>query len=180
MRKYLFLFLLVILIVPCAAQNGICNLTPNDAPPFFGLKLQMSPAQVKTIFGKKLKLNVKRKGTFFQNFIDNPPPAFLSGVRALYLRFFDRKLYQIEVFYQNENERESAAPTEKETLEFINRLSADLNLPANDWETKDKRFYKLTCAGFSVAADRILNPRVELTDEAARVLFEEAEKIKKN
>lgn len=181
MKKYLFLFLIVTLIVPCAAQNGICDLTPNDAPTVFGLRLQMTPAQVKTVFGKKLKLNVKRKGTFFQNFIDKPPPAFLTGVRALYLRFFDRKLYQIEVFYQNEIERESAAPSEIKTTEFVNQLSANFNLPGiAAWDTKDKRYYKLTCDGFSLAADRVLNPHVELTDEAGRARFEEFQTTEKN
>lgn len=148
----------------------------RDAPAFFGLRLQMSPFEVKTVFGKSLKLKVKREGTFFQNFVDKKPPAFLPNVRALYLRFFDGKLYQIEIFYDEAN-RETARinpPTD-----MVNRLSANFNLPEIGWETKDARFYKLTCGGFSLAADDVLNARVELTDEAASALFEDAKKRKK-
>lgn len=133
----------------------------------------MSPAEVKTIFGRKLKLKVKREGTFFQNFTDKPPPVFLNGVRALYLRFFDRKLYQIEVFYANETaERETAAPSEAKAAEFAARLSASLNLPESSVWTNKFGEYELKCAGFSIAADRVLNPRVELTDDAARAVFQ--------
>lgn len=179
MRK--IIFLLLILCAPRAAfaqrETKICALTLRDAPAFFGLRLEMSPAEVKSVFGKSLKLKVKREGTFFQNFIDKKPPAFLPGVRALYLRFFDGKLYQIEIFYDKAN-RETAQinpPTD-----LVNRLSADFNLPEISWETKDARFYKLTCDGFLLAVDNVLNARVELTDEAARALFEDAQKRKKN
>ncbi len=179
MRK--IIFLLLILCAPRAAfaqrETKICALTLRDAPAFFGLRLQMSPAEVKTVFGKSLKLKIKREGTFFQNFIDKKPPAFLPGVRALYLRFFDGKLYQIEIFYDRAN-RETAqinSPTD-----LVNRLSANFNLPGiAAWTAKDARFYKLTCDGFSLAADNVLNARVELTDEAARALFEDAQKRKK-
>ena len=185
MKKFVLLLLIFFAALSSHAQQQqetkICALTLSESPSIFGLKLQMSPAEVKTIFGKNLKLKVKRKGTFFQNFIDKQPPAFLPGVRALYLRFFDRRLYQIEVFYENENKRETAQLTEKETTEFISRLSANLNLPEiTAWKTKDKIYYKLTCDGFSLAADTILNPHVELTNDAARALFEESQKTKKN
>lgn len=181
-RKYLFLISLPLsLTTICAAQQNdarkICALTLTDAPAFFGLKLEMTPIEVKNVFGKSLKLKVKREGTFFQNFIDKKPPAFLPNVRALYLRFFDRKLYQIEIFY-NEMKQESAqiqAPTE-----LVNRLSANLHLPEiAAWTAKDERFYKLNCAGFSLAADVVLNPRIELTDDAERARFEAARKSKK-
>lgn len=173
MKKYTILFLIVFSAASSvAAQPKTCDLTLREAPSLVGLRLEMSPAQVKTVFGKSLKLNVKREGTFFQNFVDKPPPAFLPNVSALYLRFFDRKLFQIEVFYKLGTERETAAPSEKETGDFVNRLSADLNLPPEAWASDDKRFYKLTCAGFSLAADRVLNPHVELTDEAARDAFQ--------
>ncbi len=161
--------MLSVLVIPCAAQET-CGLRLTDSPTFFGLRLEMTPAQVKSVFGKSLKLKVKREGTFFQNFIKKPPPAFLPNVRALYLRFFDRKLYQIEVFYESK--------IEKQTLEeFVNDLSANLNLPKNLWETVNGKS-KLDCAGFSLVADNVLNPRTELTDEAARLRFEESQKQK--
>ena len=169
MKKSIFLLLLLFLPISCAAQE-ICDLTLAGAPDFFNLKLGMSPAQVKNLFGKTLKVKVKKEGTFFQNFIDKPPPSFLPGVRALYLRFFDSRLYQIEVFYE--------AKSKKQTLaEFVDALSADKNLPVKLWETEYGKS-KLNCAGFSLVADNLLNPRVEMTDDAARARFEESQSRK--
>ena len=176
MKKYLLLLSLSIsLVSPCAAQDAEkCALTLSGAPTIFGLQLQMTPAEVKTVFGKNLKLKVKREGTFFQNFIGKKPPAFLPDVRALYLRFFDGRLYQIEIFY--DAAKPETAQIEAPTA-FVKRMAANLNLPAAAFQTaKDKRFYKLNCDGFSLAADDVLNPRVELTDDAARALFEESQK----
>ncbi|MDQ6786357.1 MAG: hypothetical protein M3033_06005 [Acidobacteriota bacterium] len=173
MKKFVLLLLLLLLLsvlaISCDAQET-CSLGLTDSPAFFNLKLGMTPAQVKSVFGKTLKLKVKREGTFFQNFITKPPPIFLPNVRALYLRFFDGKLYQIEVFYEAKNE--------KQTLEeFVNVLSANLNLPQRFWENENGKF-KLNCNGFSLVADNVLNPRTELTDEAARLRFEESQKPK--
>lgn len=182
MKKFIFLLLILLAASAADAQQSQaapkpCALSLNEAPSFFGLKLQMSPAEVKSASGKKLKVKVKREGTFFQNFIDKKPPVFLPNVRALYLRFFERKLYQIEIFY-DETIRETAQIHSPDA--FVNRLTANFNLPpAAAWTAKDERFYELTCDGFSLAADNVLNPRVQLTDEAARARFEAAQKEKK-
>ncbi len=167
--------MLLILAVPGAAQEK-CGLTVNDAPDFFGLKLGMTPARVKSVLGKSLKLKIKKEGTFFQNFITKPPPLFLPNVRALYLRFFDYKLYQIEIFYQSVNK--GAERDAQSLLRFVDVLSANKNLPAGFWEDFNGRF-RLNCAEFSLVADDVLNPRIELTDEAARARFE-AEQERKN
>lgn len=169
MKGFLLLLILLLPLSSSAAQET-CALTLKDAPSFFGLKLEMSPAQVKTVFGKSLKLKVKREGTFFQNFIDKSPPSFLPGVRALYLRFFDSKLYQIEVFYEATNKKQPLA-------EFVDILSENKNLPANFWENKNGK-YTLDCAAFSLVADNVLNPRTELTDKAAYARFEDSQKRK--
>lgn len=176
MKKFLFLlFLLPSLFAPCAAQEQ-CGLTSNEAPNFFGLRLNMTPAEVKGVFGKSLKLKIRKQGVFFQNFIRKPPPAFLPGVRALYLRFFDYKLFQIEIFYAAPNNK---AGTERRTLnKFIRNLSAEKNLPAAFRENENGAL-ELKCAGFSLVADNVLNPRTELTDEATRARFEEFELRKK-
>ncbi len=171
MKKLLFLLLFLILGVPRASAQETCDLPISAAPTFFGLRLEMTPAQVKSVFGKSLKLKIKREGTFFQNFIDKPPPAFLPDVRALYLRFFERKLYQIEIFYEDRNEQQTAA-------QFVDVLSKDFNLPQQLWANKYEK-YKLNCNGFSLVADKVLNPHVELTDEATRARFEEDQKSKK-
>ncbi len=131
----------------------------------------MSPPEARAVFGGKLKIKVKKEGTFFQNYIEQNPPPFLAGVRALYLRFFDGKLYQIEIFYQTQNPKQTLA-------EFTERLSAQLNLPSNLWTTQFNKA-ALACSEFSLAADNVLNPRVELTDEAIRARFEAAQEGKK-
>ncbi len=138
----------------CAAQQK-CDL--SNAPVLLGLKLRMSHEQAQIVLGRKLKIKIKKKGqhTFFQNFIEKSAPASLSGVHAIYLRFFDGKLYQIEIFYENRRE--------PQTLEnFTDDFSAKTNLPA--WEI-DNGKAAISCGEFSVVADRILNPRIELTDE---------------
>jgi hypothetical protein len=100
--KLLLLLLLIFFgtVVPSAAQEGNCSLA--TAPSLLGLRLQMSPEEVQSVFGKDLKVKVRKNNekSIFQNYIDEPAPRSLAGVRALYLRFIDRRLYQIEVFYE--------------------------------------------------------------------------------
>lgn len=167
--KTFVLFLLLFFVVPCAAQEK-CSLTLKDAPQFFGLSLEMSPKQVQSVFGKKLKLKIKKEGSFFQNFIDKPPPDFLPGVRAVYLRFFERRLYQIEIFYQSE-------ASEQNLDKFVADLSAKSNLPRNLWTTEYGKA-RLDCGDFSIAADNVLNLRAELSDEITRARFEAKQKSK--
>ncbi|CAN5271977.1 hypothetical protein BH20ACI1_BH20ACI1_07430 [soil metagenome] len=159
------IFLIIILLVSSAsAQTQNCSLTIADAPTLLGLRLGMSPNEAKTVFGGKLKIKVKKEGTFFQNYIDKNPPPFLPNVRALYLRFFEAKLYQIEIFYKPQIEKQTLA-------EFIDRLDTRLNLPSNLW-TNEYGQATLNCNTFSLVADNVLNPRVELTDEAIRARFQ--------
>lgn len=150
------------------AQKSDCGLP--IAPRLNNFTLGMSPAEAQAAVGKKLKIKVKSSGqrTFFQNFIDKPSPAPLDGVRAIYLRFFDGKLYQIEFFYENR--------TDWQTLsDFTANLSVQNNFPASVWrEEKMKAFVR--CGIFSIFADKILNPHVELTDEIVRAKVKELQK----
>ncbi len=154
--------------MPCAAQEN-CDLSNTS---LLGLRLGMLPEQARSVFGKDLKVKVKKKGqrTFFQNFIKKPAPNSLNGVRAIYLRFFDGRLYQIEIFYENRSDWQ--------TLEnFTGDFSAKANLPA--WKIENGKA-EIICGGFSIVADRILNPRIELTDETIRAQIDESrEKDKK-
>jgi len=165
MKTFFLSFLLLLFAMPCAAQST-CGLGLKDAPEFFGLRLGMSPLQVRSVFGKALKVKIKKEGTFFQNFIEKPPPQFLSGVRALYLRFFDRRLYQIEIFYEDKGSRQTLAG-------FTGVLTANLKLPEVLWEETAAGRRQLKCAEFTLVADNVLNPRVELTDEITRAQVEE-------
>jgi hypothetical protein len=154
--KTFVLILLLFCWLPCAAQEN-CDLSDTS---LLGLKLGMSPEQARNVFGKDLKVKVKNKGqrTFFQNFINKPAPNSLNGVRAIYLRFFDGGLYQIEIFYENRSDWQ--------TLEnFIGNFPAKTNLPA--WKIENGKA-KINCAEFSIVADRVLNPRIELTNETIR------------
>lgn len=141
------------------------NCALESSPPVFGLKLDMTPEQAQNVSGKDLKIKIKKKGqrTFFQNFIKNPAPRSLSGVRAIYLRFFDGRLYQIEVFYENR--------ADWRTLEdFTDNFPAQATLPV--WKFGDKKA-EIRCGEFSVVADNILNPRIEITNETVRARVEE-------
>ena len=169
-------FFLSFTAATCVAQNiDVCDLRLNDAPALFNLRLGMSPEEVQTVFGRDLKIKIKKNGNkvFFQNFIEKPAPTVLSGVRALYLRFFDRRLYDIEIFLEDK-------PEIKTLEDFTDYLSATLRLP-NSWHEERSR-QTINCADFSVFADKILNPRVELIDNATNAKAEEflLEQTKKN
>jgi hypothetical protein len=154
-------FLLVLFFAFCATAQNSPECALADAVRLHGLSLGMSPAEVRGVFGKDLKIKVKSGGdrTFFQNYIGKAAPASLESVRALYLRFLDGRLYQIEIFY----EERAAVPT----LEaFVADLSAQVKFPANvNWQfVKNKAL--IDCGAFTLVADKPLNPRVELTDTA--------------
>jgi len=166
------LFSLVFVIVGAAQEN--CQLEAKTAPPLLNLRIGMSPDEARSVFGKDLKIKIKKNGerTFFQNYIKKPAPASLRGVRALYLRFFDRRLYQIEIFYEPRSDLQ--------TLEaIINALSSQLNFFSSNWQIENNRA-AINCGSISLIADNILNPRIELTDEIVRAKIEELrEKDKK-
>lgn len=170
--KSIFALIFLLLTVCDARAQNSCDLSAKNAPLLLSLQIGMSPEQTQNVFGKTLKIKIKKKGerTFFQNFIKKPAPDSLRGVRALYFRFFDRRLYQIEIFYEP---RPDLA-----TLENIkNALAAQFDLPNIEWQTKTNRA-EVKCGDISLIADNILNPRVELTDEIVRAQIEEARKNK--
>lgn len=160
-------FFLFFTAATCAAQNiDVCDLKSNESPALFNLRLGMSPEDVQTVFGRDLKIKIKKNGNkvFFQNFIEKSAPPVLSGVRALYLRFFDRRLYAVEIFLEDR-------PEIKTVEDFTDYLSATLRLP-NSWR-EERSKQTINCADFSVFADKILNPRVELIDNAVAAKAEE-------
>lgn len=158
--------------LPFAARaQEACGWTNKTASIILNLRLGMTTEEAQTALGKDLKIKLKAKGDyrFFQNYIDKNPPPGLRGVRALYLRFFERRLYQIEIFY---NEDFSPA------LEnFAARLAAQLNFSPSEWIYENKRAL-IRCGENSLAADYVLNPRVELTDETALSKVSEQNKAK--
>jgi len=163
------IFISIFLVAVCAAQ-ATCELESKTAPILLNLRLGISPEQARSVFGKDLKVKVKKRGerTFFQNYIKKPAPASLNGVRALYLRFFDGGLYQIEIFYEPK-------PNLKTLADLTDLLSAQLDLSADDWKIENKQA-RIICVAASLVADNILNPRIELTNETIRA---EVERLRK-
>jgi hypothetical protein len=155
-------FLLILFFASCAlAQASPEQCVLADAVRLQGLRLGMSPAEVQGVFGKDLKIKVKASGdrTFFQNYIEKDARGALGGVRALYLRFLDGGLYQIEIFY-------TELPGVSTLEDFAANLSAQLKLPANiTWRFVNNRAV-IDCGAFTLVADKPVNPRVELTDTA--------------
>ncbi len=154
--------------VAVAAAQETCELSSKTASLFLNLQIGMSPEQARNVFGKDLKIKIKKNGerTFFQNYIKKPAPNSLRGVRALYLRFFDRRLYQIEIFYEPRQDLK--------TLEDIaDALSSQLNFPISDWKITNNRA-AINCDEISLVADNILNPRIELTNETIRAKVKES------
>lgn len=165
MKSAVLFLCLLIFSMPCAARET-CDL--RAAPILLGLKLEMSPDAVQNVFGRDLKIKVKKKGqrTFFQNYIKKPAAGSLLGVRAIYLRFFNARLYQIEIFYENRQDLK--------TLENITAaLAAQLNFPASDWQIKNNRAAN-ECGEISLVADAVLNPHIEITNETIRTAVEES------
>jgi hypothetical protein len=142
-----------------SAAQETCQLDSKTAPLLLNLRVGMSPDEARNVFGKDLKIKIKKSGerTFFQNYIKKTAPDSLRGVRALYLRFFDRRLYQIEIFYEPRQDLG--------TLKAItDALSAQLNFPTSSWKIENNRAETI-CGEISLVADDILNPRVELSNE---------------
>ena len=168
--KSLLIVLFSVFCVTFLKAQEACDLRSKSSLLLLRLQIGMSPEQTQTIFGKALKIKIKKNGerTFFQNYIKKPAPESLRGVRALYLRFFDRKLYQIEIFYEPRIELKSLG-------EVTNALAAQLNLPIADWQTKNNRA-EIKCGEISLVTDYILNPRIELTDATIRAAIEKLRK----
>lgn len=146
-----------------AAQQMPCPPGFDSAPALLGLRLGMTPAEVRNVFGRDLKVKVKTRGarTFFQNFIREKATGKLSGVRAIYLRFDDGRLYQIEVFYETGIVYRSLG-------DLLADFAARNDFSPVLWTIRDNRA-EIACGAIRVQADNILNPHIELTDETARL-----------
>jgi hypothetical protein len=157
----------------CAAQEKSapsCSFRLEKA--VFNLRLGMSPSEAQAALQNAVKIKIKKNGgrVFFQNFINKPAPAALNGVRAIYLRFFDLRLFQIEIFYENRQEWQTVN-------DFVQSVSRQTNLPAAAWENVKGR-QMIRCDEFTAAADKILNPRVEFTDNALKIAFDKSQEPK--
>ncbi len=168
--KSIFVFIFAFAAIANAQNN--CEFSAANAPLLLNLRLGMLPEEVQSAFGKSLKIKIKKNDgrVFFQNYIKNPAPAALNNIRALYLRFYDRRLYQIELFYEPRPDLPN--------LESITQtLAAQMNFSPESWQIKNA--YATTfCKETSLKVDNILNPHIELTNETTRRFVEEKRKKK--
>ncbi len=155
-----FLVVLATCSVDIAAQ---CVVEKDASPALVNVKLGMSPAEVNTALGGAAKVKVKddAKHSFFKNYLKmGKAKGRLAGAKAFYLRFYEQRLYQAEIFYHAEyrwNDLES----------FVRDYSAENGFAYENWVFKNG-YATAKCKGFTVKADYILNPHLEITDEAAK------------
>ncbi len=166
--KIAILFLLTFSFCVQAQENCVPIQQTSDI--LLNLQLEMSVEEVSNKLGKGLNIKTKKDDDyrFFQNYIGKKPPKNLEGVRAMYLRFFGKKLYQIEIFYE-----EDKYPSEIKS--FAEIISNKLNLPVADWKFAYRQAV-LKCGERSLIADYQLNPRIELTNEPIKKQVDEINK----
>lgn len=153
-------FVLIFILLNCAAQIAAqenCNL--QSSPGLLDLNLKMTTEQARNANNRRLKVKNKDDGeyTFFENYIDSSAKGNLRGLKAVYLRFFDDRLFQIELFYKDDYKWRNLS-------EFLNDYSARNNFPAKFW-TIEYGYAKADCENFLLEADFILNPHIQLTDK---------------
>ncbi len=173
MRRILFILSILLLAFPVLAQQP-CGLTVDQSPRLLNLKLGMSVSEVNSVIGRDLKVKVKPAGerTFFKNYIKKPAKGTLTGIRAIYLSFYDGGLYQIELFYQDEYRWPDLGS-------LLRDYSSSQSFSENYWKVKNG-YAKAQCDGFSLDADRVLTPHIQLTEDAVMKRVETERDKKKN
>ena len=172
--KFLFTAILGLLLAASFSAQEKCRLNLPESPTLQNLKLGMSETEARNVLGIKVKADDEGQSTFFQNYIKKKAKGKLIGTRALYLRFYNARLYQIEFFYE-----ENYRWPDLENL--LDDYSARQNFARDLWNL-EYGYATAECDGFSLAADYILNPRIQLTDDtiAEIVAAERAEKENKD
>lgn len=166
--KIALIFLLALSFSVRAQEN--CTPIAKTSDVLLNLQIGMTVEEVSSKLGSNLGIKTKKKGDyrFFQNYINKKPPQNLTGVRAFYLRFFEKKLYQAEIFYE-----ENKYPSEIKN--FAEIISTQLNLPVTDWKFANKQGV-FRCGETSITADYQLNPRIELTNDTIKKQIDEINK----
>jgi hypothetical protein len=164
--------LFILLISSFTLAQEECKLTLAEAPTLLNLKLGMSVQDVNSVIGRDLKVKVKPEGerTFFKNYIKKRAKGALDGVRAIFLSFFDGRLYQIELFYQDDYEWPDLGS-------LLQDYSKAQSFPESFWKVKNG-YANAQCEGFSLVADRVLTPHIQLTDDAVMEVVEALRKKK--
>ena len=156
MKFYLTTCLILLLAMQLSAQAK-CELVLGEAPTLQHLKLGMTETETRRAIGLKVKAGETGQSTFFKNYIKSKAKRNLTGVRALYLRFYNERLYQIEFFYEPDYRWQNLE-------NLLDDYSAKNNFPREFWESK-YGYASADCAGFSLKANYQLNPHIQLTDK---------------
>ncbi|MEO6588110.1 MAG: hypothetical protein ABIP06_02170 [Pyrinomonadaceae bacterium] len=156
--KLLLVILFLTSFLSSVQAQETCAWTKTSANIALNLRLGMTTAEVNAALGGKPKIKNKTRGEyrFFQNYIDDKPPAKLRNVRALYVRFFDGQLYQAEIFYD-----ESFSPSLEN---FAALIAQQYSFSLTDFKAEKTKLI-VRCGENTLAADDVLNPRIELTNE---------------
>lgn len=168
--KFSFLIITVLLFSVNFSAQQKCELTLNESPRLQNLKLGMTPQEASIALLTKVKAKREGQSTFFKNYIKKEAKGNLSGTNAFYLRFYEGKLYEIEFFYKKDYRWQ--------TLEnFLDDYSAKHNFPREFWQT-EYGYASANCEGFSLRADYILNPRIQITEsKTAEIVESKQEKL---
>lgn len=131
----------------------------------------MSPSEVNAALNGAARINVKNDGhyTYFKNYLKKRrAKGVLSSARAFYVRFFDRRVYQVELFYQPGYKSANIEP-------FVREYSISTNFAVENFKIKNG-YAKAKCLGFIVEADTILTPHIQLTDIEGKKRVDESRK----
>jgi hypothetical protein len=169
MKVILTIISILLFSIATYAQEK-CELNLSQSPTLQNLKLGMSPGEASNVLGIKVKAKPEGQSTFFKNYIKKKAKRNLTGVRVIYLRFYEGKLYQIEFFYETDYRWQ--------TLDnLLDDFSSENNFSREFWQTKFG-YSKANCQGFSIDADYILNPHIQITNgEVLKIVESKQEKL---
>ncbi len=171
MKIFLVTISILLLSANLFAQQK-CELNLSEAPTLQNLRLGMSPVEARNVLGIKVKAEKEGQSTYFQNYIKKKAKGNLTGIRAIYLRFYDAKLYQIEFFYEQNYRWQNLD-------NLIDNYSVKSNFPREFWLT-EYGYADANCNGFSLDADYKLNPHIQLTNDAIAEIVEAEREKKEN
>lgn len=168
--KAIFITVSILFFAMSVSAQDACELTLDQSPTLQNLKLGMSSQEASKILGIKVKVKPEGQRSFFKNYIKKKAKGNLVGIRAIFIRFYDNKIYQIELFYEKDYRWQ--------TLDsLINDYSTQSNFPIDFWQT-EYGYSNAICKGFSLDADYVLNPHIQITDDAiAKIAESKQEKL---
>ena len=152
------------------AQSTSCPLKPDqlaNAPELFGVRLGMTPPEVKTLlplvqFGRPDPFGVM-KTSFNPHFDSRVDKTAFPDVRTISLEFLDGKLVTLWIGYE-------ATFKWPKLDQFVANFSKSLSVPA-DWPVK-RNGRELSCDGFSLFVSIIGGgPGIRITDDTAQDLI---------